>query len=206
MNLFPGTPPFFSMFLDLAKLNTEAGTLLVKAKPGSTNLNFISKQVRSLEASSDTLFHTLREEADKTFITPIDREDIYSLGKHLNSIVDYIENVTTSLYLFKISGAKEISKYTVLVKESTEKMEQLIELLSHKGKYVVQMKRAIHEIFSLEKQGDETMRDAYATLFAGKHTPTHIIAWKHIYDNLELILNECEHTADTVNDIILKNY
>lgn len=195
------------MFISMAQLNLDAAELLSSAKLRNKNLPKISKKVQTLETQSDAAFQKLREDADRTFITPIDRQDIYALGKNLNSILDHIENVTTSLHLFKLtSNGDQLRDYASLVEEASDEIVATLQLLSHQGKYVEKIKVKLKTIYDLEKQGDEMMRKSYTKLFTTRKNSTSVIAWKHIYDNLEAVLDECEDTADTISDIILKNY
>jgi len=206
MPFFPQTGQFFALFSQLAAIIDQASNHLTKIKPtASTAKNKrLAAAVQRLELTGDEYAHLLHHEADRSFITPIDREDIYTLANSLNNVLDYIENVTSGIYLLGIKGnGREFAQYVELIDESTSLIVDLIGHLAHKGKKVSDMKVIIHTLHQLEKKGDELTRTALMNLFLHSKRPIFIIKWKHIYDNLEQVLDACEAVADTVDDIII---
>lgn len=207
MNFFPKTPDFFSKFEALAKTVTKASSYLSQIKLGQKNMSSIAEAVQKLELKADAITHDIAHEADSTFITPIDREDIHALADHLDNLLDLIENVTTGFTLYGITqNGKEFYQYTDLIKQGTTEIEKLILQLPPHGRNLDRMRKHIGAIHAIEKKGDVLTRQALTTLFTKKKNAVEIIKWKYVYDNLEMILDECEKTADTVDEIIIKNF
>lgn len=207
MTFFPKNPKFFDLFENLAEIVNSSGKILVKLKISANNVKTYSKKAWELEQAADEICHKLHHEAESTFITPIDREDIHLLARHLDNIVDLIEDLTSKIVLYKIT--REISQYqdfTLKIKNATEKIFALIGFLKYRDKHIPEMRKLIIKIHSLENEGDTLIRSAIKYLFANHKSHLIIIKWKDIFENLEEILDECEDTADIVEGIIVKNF
>lgn len=207
MQLFPKNPNFFILYKALAAQALEASKLLTHI-PFSNGIGKTVTKARVLEKKSDELFHKLQFEADSTFITPFDREDIHALGKSLNDILDLTENVIADIEVYKVGqNGKAFTSMAKKITRTVGEIGEIMRLLSFKGRHVAEMKKIIERIHAQENEGDLLIRDAISELFHGrKKDPVHLLKWSHIYQNLELIFDECEHTADIVTEIILKNY
>jgi uncharacterized protein len=207
MAFFPQQSQFFDLLAELTSTIVQASQQLSLIKIGSKNNKKIALKVQKLEIKADEFSHLLKHEADKAFITPIDRDDIHLLANSLNTIIDYIENVTTSIYLFDIKGTdNDFKNYSELIFESIQILNELMSDLSFKSKYLNRMRVNIKAVHHLEKKGDELTRNALMNLFLTIKKPIIIIKWKHVYDNLEQILDACEQTADAVDGVIVKNF
>ncbi len=207
MPFFPQEGQIFELFVELATTVHQASQLLSTVKVGSSLNKRVAHKVQQLELKGDEFTHLLKHEADKSFITPIDREDIHALANSLNKVLDYIENVTSGMDILDVkANGKELKTYVELIEESTQLILDLATDLVHKGKYINKMKVSIQTLHQLEKKGDELTRTALMNLFIHTKKPILIIKWKHIYDNLEEILDACEEVADTFDAIIIKNF
>lgn len=207
MSFFPQQSQFFELIADLASIMSQASEQLTHIKIGNNSNKKVALCVQKLEIKGDEITHLLKHEADKAFITPIDREDIHALANSLNTILDHIENVTSGIYLLDVkANGLEFKSYTELINESILLLQDLIIDLAFKSKYVNRMKVNIATVHQLEKKGDELTREALMNLFVLTKKPILIIKWKHVYDNLEQILDACEKAADTLDGIIVKNF
>lgn len=207
MPLFPQEAQIFELFIELATSVNEAAHFLSNIKIGNTANKGIATKVQKLELKGDEFTHLLKQEADKSFITPIDREDVHALANSLNKVLDHIENVASGVYLLDVkANGHEFKNFTELIEESTQLILELAQDLSFKSKYLNRMKVNINTLHQLEKKGDELNRVALMNLFKGTKKPVVIIKWKHIYDNLEQILDGCEEVADIFDEIIIKNF
>ena len=207
INFFPRNPQFFDLFEDLSAIVDQSGKelSLLGKKHHQQSVSFA--KVNKLEHEADEICHTIYREANATFIPPIDREDLRALGKVLDDIVDHIENVCANVCIFHIGlPAKDFGKLTILIKEATRKVNQLIHLLSFNSKKAKEMHSLIIEIHSLENKGDELMRSSLKTLFLEQKNPVEIIKWKDLYEELETVLDKCEETADIIESIIMNNF
>jgi len=208
MNIFPKSPQFFTMFEKLASHAQRAGQLLVSTHTHAKERKRIARELSKLEERADALCHSLYYEAERTFITPIDREDIHRLAKHLDDVVDTIEEVAAKIYLFNAAARspRHFASFGSLVIRATGEVASLISLLATRGRSATKIRTHIASIHSLEHEGDELTRTSMAALFHSRHTPTTILKWKDIYEGLERVLDCCEYVADTVDLVIAKNF
>lgn len=195
------------MFEELAHILHDASGYLMKIRSDQKRLPYYAKKILNLEHKADTLCHRLTHEAEQTFITPIDREDIHLLANSLDNIIDYIEDIATKLLLFnRIKHTKESKEFITLIHKASGVIESLVTLLQHRDKYRDEMKNSITTLHTLEHNGDVLFRSAMKYLFTKEKNPIAIIKWKDLYENLELIMDECEKTADIIGIIIVKNF
>lgn len=207
MDFFPRNPKFFELFEELGQFVHDSGQLLSKIKIGSKTFPAAVTKVRHLEDTADKLCHTLYREADSTFITPIDREDIHILAKNLDNIIDLIEDLVSNLQLYKITRTNDhFQKFTTIIKEATSKIVHILSLLKGRDKHILAMRKIIIEIHALENKGDTLIRAAIKDLFHNGKDPVSIIKWKDLYQTMEEVLDECEDAADVVEQIIIKNF
>ena len=208
MLFFPKSTNFFDIFSDFSLLVQQAGSVLPKLRNGKRkNLATYAKNIRRLELQANRIRQRLSEEADSTFITPIDREDIHILARNLDAIVDSIEDLVSNMFVYEIKkDNKDFPELATTAMEATEKVHLLITLLKKKGKHIQEMKRLIHEIYLLENEGDELNKKAITNLFKTEKNAIQVVKWNELLRTLEDILNDCEDTANTVNEILIKNF
>lgn len=208
MSLFPKSPKFFDIFTQLAKIVDQAGSIIPKIKNGAKkDTEKYAKEARRLELEANKIRHKLAIEAEKTFITPIDREDIHVLARRLDNIVDYIEDLVSNLMVYQIK--KDTGEFKSLgekIHETTKNVYSLIEYLRYQNRNIDEMKKLILKIHTLENEGDELNKKAVISLFKQNRNIIEIIKWKDLFQDAENILNECENTADIVDEIIIKNF
>jgi uncharacterized protein len=204
MKLFPKEIDFFEIF-DRAALNlTKAATLLVSLMENFDNLEARAKEIYEVEQEGDILTHEIMKKLHKTFITPIDREDIYALASRMDDVLDLIWGAVDRLSIFKIKAptqdALNISKDLL---KTTEAMHKAIHKL--KDKNYAHVQDYCIEINRLENIIDRDFRDALAKLFEEEKDPVLIIKWKEIYEHLEDCADKCEDVANIIEGIVLKH-
>jgi predicted phosphate transport protein (TIGR00153 family) len=204
MKIFPREIDFFEIF-DRAALNiTKAATLLVALMENFDNLEARAKEIYEVEQEGDILTHEIMKKLHKTFITPIDREDIYALASRLDDVLDLIWGAVDRLVIFKImestSDAVKISKDLLA---TTEVMHKAMHKLKEKNYNHVQ--DYCIEINRLENRIDRDFRDAIAKLFDEVKDPILVIKWKEIYEHLEDCSDKCEDVANIIEGIVLKH-
>lgn len=204
MALFPKDVDFFEIF-DKAAVNLmKAAELLVTLMEKFDNVEARAKEIHEIEQDSDMLTHDIMKKLNKTFITPIDREDIYSLASRLDDCIDLIWAVADRIVVFKIkesmSGAADMSKDLL---RTAEVMHKAIHELKEKN-YAHVQEHCI-EINRLENRIDRSFRDALGRLFDEKQQdPVMIIKWKEIFEHLEDCSDKCEDVANVLEAIVLK--
>ncbi|MDH4230489.1 MAG: DUF47 family protein [Nitrospirota bacterium] len=204
MKLFPKEIDFFEIF-DRAALNiTKAATLLVALMENFDNLDQRAKEIYEVEQEGDILTHEIMKKLNKTFLTPIDREDIYALASRMDDVLDLIWGAVDRLTIFKVAestpAAVTISKDLLA---TTEVMHKAIHKLKEKNYSHVQ--EYCIEINRLENRVDRDFRDALARLFEEVKDPILIIKWKEIYEHLENCSDKCEDVANIIEAIVLKH-
>jgi predicted phosphate transport protein (TIGR00153 family) len=204
MKLFPKEIDFFEIF-DRASLNlTKAATLLVALMENFDNLDARAKEIYEVEQEGDILTHEIMKKLNKTFLTPIDREDIYALASRLDDVLDLIWGAVDRLSIFKVKeSTPEAVKISKDLLATTEVMHKAIHKLKEKNYSHVQ--EYCIEINRLENRIDRDFRDALARLFEEVKDPILIIKWKEIYEHLENCSDKCEDVANIIEAIVLKH-
>src|SRR5918997_5756695 len=162
----------------------------------------LARDILICEQDGDRITHDIIQRLNQTFVTPIDREDIYALASSLDDIVDYIEEAADFLGLYRIEAplaqAQELA--TILRHACTAVAEAIPRLRDL---------RDIHhftvEINRLENDGDRVVRSALASLFDHGIDPMLVIRWKDIFDRLEDAVDATERTANILEGITIKN-
>ena len=208
MDIFPKNPKFFDMFDELADTIHKAGSELQTMGIRTKTVSKTAQKIRKLELHADAICHELSTEAERTFITPIDREDIHTLARNLDEIIDQIEEVASKIVLYN-GLAKDngnLHAYTKLIHNTTAAIQKLIAALKHRDKRVSHMKQSIQTIHTLENEGDVLIRQSIKQLFARQKNAITLIKWKDLYETMEQVLDESERVADIVEVIIVKNF
>lgn len=204
MGLFPKEIDFFEIF-DRAALNlTKAGVLLVALMEKFDRLEERSKEIYEVEQEGDILTHEIMKKLNKTFITPIDREDLYALASRLDDILDLIWGAVDRLVVFKLTEAtNDAIAMSKDVLATTEVLHKAIHKL--KEKQYTHVQEYCIEINRLENRIDRDFRDALGKLFEEIKDPILIIKWKEIYEHLEDASDKCEDVANILEAIVLKH-
>jgi uncharacterized protein len=206
LGLFPKEIDFFEIF-DLAASNlTKAASHFFDLVHSETldNIEVKTKDIYECEQEGDILTHEIIKKLNKTFVTPIDREDLYTLASRLDDILDLIWAATERITVFKIKeSTKEVIEMAKDLLMTTEVVQKAIKKLKEK-KYSHVQEYCI-EINRLENRIDRTFRDALGKLFDEAKDCIFIIKWKEIYEHLEDASDRCEDVANAIEAIVLKN-
>lgn len=161
--------------------------------------------IEKLEHSCDMTIHNLIEQLNRSFITPIDREDLFLITKEIDDIIDSIEEAAQSLKLFSIQVIRpDAVKMVRLITQSTKVLREVVNELKHmKTSKIMQDK--IIEVNHIENIGDDTHNEIMRDLFSNEKNPIEIIKWKEIYECMESTLDNCENIANLIEGIVSKN-
>ena len=167
------------------------------------HINGKRKMIKEIEQEGDANARTIFTSLDKSFITPIDREDIASLVVALDEILDYVEGVSDRLVLYKVKRPTEPIKQMVSAILSTS--EEVLAIISNlKNKDLVEdTKERCIKIERQEHEMDNLFRSAIGELFESDN-PIEIIKLKDMYDRLEDAMDKCADVADIVQAVLLK--
>ena len=164
--------------------------------------NGLARDILKAEQEGDRITHDIVKRLNSTFVTPIDREDIYNLATQMDDIVDYAEEAADFLGLYKIEAPME--QAGALTKVLVAACEQLAEGLEHLRDFKDLDKYWI-EIHRLENDGDRISRDAVASLFSNGIDPMVVIRWKDMFAVLEEAIDATETAAQIIEGIVIKN-
>ncbi len=202
LSLLPRDRTFFDLFIEAGQNTLKASRLLDQMMATWPDSGDLSKQVVDAEQEGDRITHAIIKRLNSTFVTPIDREDIYGLATQMDDIVDYTEEAADFLGLYKIeapmSQAQELTKVLVAA------CEQLAAGLEHLRDFKDLDKYWI-EIHRLENDGDRISRDAVASLFSNGIDPMVVIRWKDMFAVLENAIDATETAAQILEGIVIKN-
>lgn len=204
-HLIPSDGKFFEMFSDCAKI-LQAGAKVMGDMVAETvpDVQSCATRLERLEHDADVLTHEILIRLDKSFITPIDREDIYSLTLALDDCMDYMEAVTERMMLYGLTTVTQPMKDLVeVMAKQVDELNKVIPLIGAL-KYEKIIPHCI-EINRLENLADKIAREAVANLFKGDPNPLDVMKWRDIYDNLETTTDKCEHVAGIIEGIVLKH-
>lgn len=196
---------FFDMFTQTCDMVCETARLLNDLIMDYKDLDVRIKKIEEIEHKCDIMVHSILEELNKSFITPIDREDIYLIAKELDVITDRIE---TTAHLFKMLNVKEMREeareLVRLVVQCTTELRNLMQELPKFNKTSLLMKYVV-EINRIENEGDRVHRAAIYKLFTEEKDPIEIIRWRDIIGYLEGTIDACEDVANVILGVVMKH-
>jgi predicted phosphate transport protein (TIGR00153 family) len=157
------------------------------------------------EHEGDRQVHAMMDRLNRSFITPMDREDLFAISKDLDNITDCIESTAHLFSMFDVQTVKEDAKaFVKLIVEATAELHALTKEM--KGfKKSTSLKAKVIEINRLENEGDRLHRRAVHTLFTQEKDPLEVLKWKEVYENLESTLDACEHVANIILGVVVKH-
>jgi uncharacterized protein len=198
----PRDREFFDLFEEAGKNIARAADLLDQMLGTWPDRRELARDILICEQEGDRITHDIIHRLNQTFVTPIDREDILELASALDDVVDYTEEVADYLGLYRIEAPMEQSQRLahILVQATRQVAEALPRMRGFRdiNHYTVEINR-------LENDGDRVTREAMASLFEGGIDPMVVIRWKDIYERLEQAIDACEHVANVLEGIVIKN-
>jgi predicted phosphate transport protein (TIGR00153 family) len=202
LSLIPKTTEFYDLFTAAGENALAVARLAESRFKTFPEGEIRQKEVKELENEGDRLTQQIIELLNTQYITPFDREDIFQLAKAIDDVVDYIDNASDLLGLYKVERPmpQSLDQCRVLV-EATENLAfALAELRSVQAaqRHLVAVKR-------LEDEADKIVRGAIAALFENGVDALTVIRWKDIFEALEDAVDACESAADVVGNIVVKN-
>jgi len=200
--LIPKEEKFFDMFISMAQNAHEASKLLTLMMEQPDKIRDTAESIKALEHKGDRMTHDLIVKLNKTFIVPIDREDIYGLSSKLDDVTDLIESIARRLVLFKVIEVSEPAlELARVLQRSTAAIVVAVSELQNGMKV---MDPCI-EINRLEDEADHIYHLALGKLFESEKDPIALIKWKELYEKLEASLDRCEDVANVIEGIVVKN-
>lgn len=204
VRFFPKEFSFFDVFDEHVGLAVEASQLFRELVERSAVDEIALARMQSIEHSADETTHMLIDQLNKTFITPFDREDIYSLAKELDDIVDTLTTIVNRMRVYRLAGPnKNLIEFSLVIDESIRAVASAVKGLRHMKNRKAITKCCV-EVNTLENVGDSMRDKVLAELFETESNPINVIKWKEIYENAENVLDICEDVANVVESIVVK--
>jgi uncharacterized protein len=196
---------FFDLFEELiCKIEEGAKLFLEMVETYEYPLPKITK-LKELEHEADVITHRTYEKMHKTFLTPLDREDIYALVNKMDSILDMTEAAAARMHLYKVKHPTEvIIDQAKILNEAIRKIKIIIYAMRNMKKAQMIIDACV-EINTLENEGDIVLRSAMVDLFEHEKDPIELIKWKEIFERIEEAIDVCEDVSNIVEGIVLKH-
>ncbi|HLZ18669.1 MAG TPA: DUF47 family protein [Smithellaceae bacterium] len=205
MRLFPKEENFFVYFEELADKIEEGGQFFLEMTQNRDYSAARVARLKELEHEADMITHNTYEKMHKTFLTPIDREDIYALVNKMDSIMDVIEATAIRIHMYKVKKADdEIIKQAQILQEAIKKIKVIVHGLRDMKNSKMILDGCV-EINTLENAGDVVLRTIITDLFMKEQDAIELIKWKEIFERIEEAIDVCEDVSNIVEGIVLKH-
>jgi len=203
--LLPKEYSFFDFFEQHASKCVEGARLLLQLLHNVQSVETLVKEIKEVEHAGDKITHHTIETLHKTFITPIDREEIHQLISVMDDILDYIDAASQRILLYEIAEiTPEAQELGEVLLRATEQVQEAVTGL-RRLQYPMEMLQTCVEINRLENEGDTALRKGMARLFKESTDPIHIIKWNEIYEFLEEATDACEDVANIIEGVVLEH-
>lgn len=203
--LLPRQNNFFDFFERHVALSVESARELGKLTHDGASVEEVAKRIKDLEHDADEITHTCMETLHKTFITPIDRNDIHRIASKLDDIIDLIDGAARQMSLFEITALPERAREaTVVLVLGVEAVERAVKGLRNMKNATTILGECVR-INELENQADRIKAASVASLFREERDPIAVIKWNELYQALENVTDACEDVANVIEGIVLEH-
>ena len=200
---------YFDAFQKQSEVAMKEADLLIEAIENFTeaeDLRSIMERAHGLEHEGDEINHSIFKTVATDFITPIEREDIIELSQYLDNIIDYIEDVMQRFYMYDVHFMhRDALEFANLIKKSCEALDKAMEDFRNFKKSKT-FKQLIIDVNTYEEEADRLFLQVIRKLHTEDNdNPMRVLVWTQIFDRMEKCCDACEHVADTMSTILLKN-
>jgi predicted phosphate transport protein (TIGR00153 family) len=205
VRLLPRDERFFDLFTQVATLNVEAAQQLHQLlQADESRRGPMAEAIKRCEHQADELTHEVVNRLDRSFITPLDREDIHLLASRLDDILDRIDGTARRTVIFRTGNAPEGAiMLAEVIARATELLLGAVKVLNT-GKAQVII-ASCKQIKRMEEEGDAIYHEWLARLFDGSTEALDVMKWKEIYDTLEKTLDQAEDVANVLESVAIKH-
>lgn len=200
--LIPRDEGFFKLFNQLADRMKRAAELLRTMFESPAQLAHYVAEIKTVEHEADAVTQEIGVRLDRSFITPLDREDIYRLSQELDTVVDLIDGTARRAVMFHLRESRPHAvRLAGILKQAVDELERSVTHVKDR-RAVAQHTLAIKKY---EEAGDTAYAEAIGELFEGRPDPIDVIKWKEVYDTLENALDRCQTASIVLESISLKH-
>jgi uncharacterized protein len=208
LRLFPREEHFFDLFERNGENLVEAGKALVLALENPESLDTQAAHLTEVEHWADEVTHQIMAALNRTFVTPLDREDIADLAHALDDVLDFMEAALTRMLLFKLRVPSQLAQDLArIVLLQSESIRRAVPMLRHKSE-MERIHDCLVEINRLENEGDRLLERALASLYDDvPDLPALVerLKWREVYELLETATDRAEDVANVLESIVLKH-
>ena len=205
-SILPREAKFFVLLEKSASNLKKTSVALNELMENYENVPAKVDEIKDLEEIGDNIIHTIMTSLHKTFITPLDREDIAALGERMDDIVDSIEEAARIMVEYKIEEPTEKSKeLSRIIVKCANTLEKAVGLLHSRGSKLQDILPLTAEVNTFENQADQVSSAAMAELFNEEVSAIYVLKWKEVYTLLEGATDFCEDAANMLEGIVLKH-
>jgi predicted phosphate transport protein (TIGR00153 family) len=202
--LIPKDEKFFQLFKEMTENIITGAKLLKDMLDNFENPAESQRKIKDIEHAGDSLTHQIIKRLNKTFITPLDREDIHSLASKLDDILDLIDASAQRVIMYNVDSIPpEAKSLGFIILQCCYAVDKAVAMLGKKTNE--QIFDACVEINALENEADRVSREAISRLFDEEKDPIQLIKWKEIYETLERATDKCEDAANILESVVVKN-
>ncbi len=202
VSLIPRDEKFYDLFREQAELVREAAQKLAELFENFQDVEKRVTEIEFIEHKGDQLTHSVMTKLNKTFITPIDREDIHALSGALDDALDLVDTVASRIVTYKIHevtpGARQL---TLVILHGAEIALKAVSELSKPANIL----DYCSQLTQLEKQADRIKTECVGRLFEDSRDPVEIIKWKELYEVLEATTDKLEDVGDVLESVVVKS-
>ena len=203
-NLLPRDDEFFTLYEEATSVLIQGADTLVAMLGDLAHAETYRKTIGDLEHAGDAIIHRVMEKVNKTFITPLDQEDIRAIASLLDNVIDYTQAAAERIVLY--NATEENPDALALAKvlaQTTRNVQRLMAMLRDLSNQKAVLDCCI-EINRLENTGDKTYREGMGRLFRAGDI-MELLRWKEILEQIEQAIDECEDLADAVEGLVVKH-
>ena len=205
-SLLPRDVRFFDLLHSSAANLTKVATSLLELMEHYEDVPEKVDEIKRLEHVGDELIHEIMRSLHRTFVTPLDREDIAALGERIDDIVDAIEEAARHMVEYGIEAptgkSQELAR---IILQSAQELEEAVGLLRFRGSRLQDILPHAVEVNRLENEADQVTSRAVGELFNNGASAIEVLKWREIYQYLEEATDRCEDAANVLEGIVLKN-
>ncbi len=196
---------FFDLFVDSAKFFYKCAVIMDEIMIEPSTAEKRVKEIIDLEHAADNVNNSIIDKLNQTFITPIDREDIFAVANGLDDGVDLLQGTVQRIVMYRTAELKDGAiAMTKLLLQATEQIIKAFSLLKDIKKNREELLATTHRIGKLESEGDKVYRNEVASLFDNEKNPIELIKWKDIIENLEETMDHCEDLSNMIRGVVMK--
>lgn len=204
LRLLPRDERFFDLFEQATEIIVAGAETLQQMLDDFGQAEIYRKKIADLEHAGDAVIHQVMDKLNRTFVTPLDPEDIRAIASRLDDIIDFTQAAAERLILYHVKEPLPVSREMARVLLAAVGEVRKVVVLLRDCRQRKEIMEICIDINRLENTGDTVYREALGTLFSNGD-PMELMRWKEIFDQIEQAIDQCEDLADVIESIVVKH-